>query len=279
MSDSLPIAQIFSLREAGHDEAWLQQRIFENPSCLGLGDLTALDKERRQGSGGRIDILLKDDEDDAMYEVEIMLGETDETHIIRTIEYWDNEKRRWPQRQHFAVLVAENFNRRFFNVIYLLSQSIPLIAVRASLLQMGGQKFLFFAKIIDTYEEVDDGVPIEPPADRSFWVSRSQITLAIAEDLLQVVKGVDPTALVSFTKSYVAIGSKKNYIWVTTRKGNKARVEIRISDVYKDAAQKIFDEKSISADLRRGTFRFALQREQISTYATMIAELAKMASE
>ena len=49
-----------------------------------------------------------------MYEVEVMLGETDETHIIRTIEYWDHEKRRWPQRQHFAVLVAETITRRFF---------------------------------------------------------------------------------------------------------------------------------------------------------------------
>ena len=44
-----------------------------------------------------LDILLKDPQDDTMFEVEVMLGETDETHIIRTIEYWDNEKRRWPQ--------------------------------------------------------------------------------------------------------------------------------------------------------------------------------------
>ena len=31
-----------------------------------------------------------------------MLGETDPSHIIRSIEYWDNEKRKYPQRQNFA---------------------------------------------------------------------------------------------------------------------------------------------------------------------------------
>ncbi len=41
-----------------------------------------------------------------MYEIEVQLGETDPSHIIRTIEYWDLVKRKWPQRQHFAVLVA-----------------------------------------------------------------------------------------------------------------------------------------------------------------------------
>jgi RecB family endonuclease NucS len=102
MSDEVEIAEPISIREAGLDEFWLQNQIWKNPSCLGLGDLDTIAKEKKQ-SGGRLDILLKDSDDDSMYEVEIMLGETDETHIIRTIEYWDNEKRRWPQRQHFAV--------------------------------------------------------------------------------------------------------------------------------------------------------------------------------
>lgn len=117
MQGDMQLAQQIPIREAGYDESWLQDQIYENPTCLGLGELDAIAKERQQLSGGRLDILLKNPEDDTMYEVELMLGATDETHIIRTIEYWDNEKRRWPQRQHFAVLVAEHINRRFFNVI------------------------------------------------------------------------------------------------------------------------------------------------------------------
>ena len=30
----------------------------------------------------------------------------DESHIIRTIEYWDIERRRYPQYEHVAVIVA-----------------------------------------------------------------------------------------------------------------------------------------------------------------------------
>ncbi|MGV8295273.1 hypothetical protein ACV36C_41245, partial [Pseudomonas aeruginosa] len=79
----ISFAQPMSIREAGYDEYWLQDQIWGNPATLGLGDLDALSKERRQNSGGRLDILLKDPQDDSMYEVEVMLGDTDETHIIR----------------------------------------------------------------------------------------------------------------------------------------------------------------------------------------------------
>ena len=92
---NIPIAKDLGIRELGLDEYWLQDQIYETPACLGLGDFEVVTKERVQSSGGRLDILLKDP-DDTMYEVEVMLGATDESHIIRTIEYWDNEKRRWP---------------------------------------------------------------------------------------------------------------------------------------------------------------------------------------
>jgi len=130
----IPIASTISIRDSGFDEYWLQDQIYENPTCLGLGELESVAKERQQSSGGRLDILLKNPEDDTMYEVEVMLGETDETHIIRTIEYWDNEKRKWPQRQHYAVLVAESITRRFFNVIHLFSHSIPILLQFRSIL-------------------------------------------------------------------------------------------------------------------------------------------------
>jgi hypothetical protein len=91
-----------------------------------------------------------------MYEVEIMLGDTDETHIIRTIEYWDNEKRKWPKRQHTAVLLAETITRRFYNVIQLLSHAIPIVAVQANIVEADGKRILHFSKILDTYEEPEE---------------------------------------------------------------------------------------------------------------------------
>jgi len=70
----------------------LQNEIENDASILGLGDLDVITRERRQSSGGRIDFLLHDPEAQTMYETEIQLGATDETHIIRTIEYWDIER-------------------------------------------------------------------------------------------------------------------------------------------------------------------------------------------
>ncbi len=82
---SIQISTTIGIKEAGFDEGWLQDQIWENPACLGLGELEGVTKERAISSGGRLDILLKNPLDDSMFEVEVMLGETDPSHIIRTI--------------------------------------------------------------------------------------------------------------------------------------------------------------------------------------------------
>lgn len=87
-------------------ERWVQERIADDPSILGLGDVILKDKERIQPSAGRLDLLLQEADGDQRFEVEIQLGRTDESHIIRTIEYWDVERKRYPQYDHVAVIVA-----------------------------------------------------------------------------------------------------------------------------------------------------------------------------
>src|SRR2546423_14271714 len=71
------------------------------------------------------------------YEVEIQLGSTDEAHIIRTIEYWEVERKRYPQYEHTAVIIAENITGRFLNVISLFNGVIPLIAMRMNAMRIG----------------------------------------------------------------------------------------------------------------------------------------------
>ena len=56
-------------------------------------------------------------DNDGCYEIEIQLGATDPRHIIRTIEYWDTEKKRYPQYDYCAVIVVEEITGRFMNVI------------------------------------------------------------------------------------------------------------------------------------------------------------------
>lgn len=278
MPDDIQIAQSVSIRDAGFDEYWLQDQIFENPACLGLGELEAIAKERQQSSGGRLDILMKNPEDDSMYEVEIMLGETDESHIIRTIEYWDNEKRRWPQRQHFAVLVAEHINRRFFNVIHLLSNSIPIIAVQTSLIQANGKKALFFSKVLDTFEEIDDGTSLDDKSyNRDYWVKKAKWTLETADGILAMTHGIFAEASLNYVKNYVAISvSGYNYIWLHKRSMNKSLLGFRMASSLQDEAAGILDAANISYVKKPKKFLITVDRKLVEANQEVFKSIAEL---
>ncbi len=284
MSNPIAIATQISIREAGFDEFWLQNQIYDNPSCLGLGDLEALSKERRQFSGGRLDILLINREDDAMYEVEVMLGETDETHIVRTIEYWDNEKRRWPQRQHYAVLVAENINRRFFNVIHLLSNAIPIIAIQASLTNSNGIKSLFFTTVLDTYEELDDGTSIEEQIyDRDHWNKKAKWVGEVADAVLPLAAKHFESPSLRYLKQYIAISSGSyNRMWFHKRSSPKTLLNLKVSSTLQDEAIELLDSAGVGYIKKPESFRVTVDKKIIESKASTfdkIFELVKRSSE
>jgi len=205
METEIKIGKKIYIRSAGKDEYWLQDVIYDNPKILGLGNLIAVNKEKKQSSGGRLDILLKDPTDNSMYEVEVMLGETDPSHIIRAIEYWDNEKRKFPQRQHFCVLVAESFDRRYFNVIQLMSLNIPMIAVQADLLEVNNEKILNFTKIIDIYSEPEEDESEIKQVNESTWNNDSPWTNSNAKALHEILKGKHDRINFRYTQSYISI--------------------------------------------------------------------------
>lgn len=283
MAETIDFAKGLSIREAGKDEYWLQDQIFDNPNCLGLGELETIERERRQSSGGRLDILLKNPEDDTMYEVEIMLGETDESHIIRTIEYWDNETRRWPQRQHFAVLVAEHINRRFFNVIHLLSSSIPIIAIQASLIEAHGKQSLFFSKILDTYEEIDDGTgETNIKFTREDWVKKSKWTLETADYLLELFSGIFEGAMLNYVKAYVSItssGNNYNYLWLHKRSQNKSLMGFRLKEEFQEKMIELLDENNISYTNRRKRFFITVDKKIIDQNKEIFIKIAEIVKE
>jgi hypothetical protein len=218
MNDVIPIGKSQSIRSCGYDEFWLQDQIADNPSCLQLGDLEVTFRERKQAIGGRLDILLKDPEDDSMYEVEVMLGETDESHIIRTIE-----KRRWPQRQHSAVLVAETITRRFFNVIQLLNHAIPIIAIQVNVVEADGKKILHFSKILDSYEGPEDPGVIGEQHNEDYWKEKFPWTLDAARALLEATRSTLTGATLNFVKNYIGIEvNGKNYMWLHKRSNGRS---------------------------------------------------------
>jgi hypothetical protein len=65
---------------------------------------------------------------------------------MRTIEYWDIERKGYPQYYHCAVLVAEDITSRFLNVISLFNGTLPLIALQIQALKVGEHITLIFTK-------------------------------------------------------------------------------------------------------------------------------------
>lgn len=219
---------VLTIAECGHNESWLRDMIYDDPTILGLGELQAVTKEITQPQGGRLDLLLKNPADDSMYEVELQLGATDESHIIRTIEYWDNNKKLWPRRSHTAVLVAEKITSRFFNVVHLLSMAVPVIGIQANIVQIGDAKALHFTKVIDSYEEPEDEEATQRSYDEKHWIDNYLGTLECARwyrDLLASFYGDIPTkyfeSYISFTVGGIA------RVWVNKRKNDRALFEVK----------------------------------------------------
>jgi hypothetical protein len=114
-------------------------------------------------------VSLQDPDTKRRYEVEIQLGATDEAHVIRCIEYWDIERKRYPQHDHCAVIVAEDILSRFLNVISLFNGTIPLIAIQMQAYKVGEHFTLIFTKVLDelTRGPVDQDEEAEAaPTDR-----------------------------------------------------------------------------------------------------------------
>jgi hypothetical protein len=207
------------------NEKWVQDQIADDPSILGLGDLVLKDKERMQPNAGRLDLLLQDPETLKRYEVEIQLGATDERHIIRTIEYWDIERKRYPQYEHAAVIVAEEITSRFLNVIQLFNGAIPLIALKMTVYKIDSQYALTFVKVLDEniLGLVDADEPVAEPTDRNFWESQrgTKKTLATTDDLFKIVHNVEPRAALKYNKHYIGVaidGAPLNFVTFQPRR-------------------------------------------------------------
>lgn len=246
------LAKKINLRDENLNEKWLQSRIEEDPSILELGNLILLKAEKRQ-KRGRIDFLMEDPNNNTLYEIEVQLGSTDESHIIRCIEYWNNEKTRNPSRDHIAVLVAEEITNRFFNVIYLMNKAIPIIGIQLNALKIENDIILDFVKVLDIPEARMDQIDIEQDITEDFYWERSdsqdyQTSLEILEKTWEIIVSVREEDIErNKRKSYITIGTGyRNIMWFRPRKGNYLDIEIRFYKTSDDKVSKLVDEMGIT---------------------------------
>lgn len=258
--------EAISLKQSNNlTEKWIQDQIADDPTLLGLGDLEVKDKERRQPGGGRLDLLLQNPETLKRYEVEIQLGPTDESHVIRSIEYWDIERKRYPQYEHTAVIIAEEITSRFLNVIQLFNGAIPLIALKMTAYKVGEQTALTFVKVLDemAYGLVGDDEPVSEPTDREDWESKASTkTLLATDELLKIVKQIESHAALRYNKHYIGLevgGAAKNFVTFRPRKAHII-MEFKLP-VQDDATKAMLEEAGIGIlayDTQFGNYRVRL---------------------
>jgi len=266
------------------NEQWLQNIIAKDPDILGLGDLVLKDKERVQPRAGRLDILLQDADINKRYEVEIQLGKTDESHIIRTIEYWDIERKRYPQYEHCAVIVAEEITSRFLNVISLFNGNIPLVAIQLTAYKNGNDYFLTFNTVLDEMYLglVEEDEEVSAVTDRQYWenVKGTVETVEIVDAALSIITDILPGYELKYNKFYIGLaqnGSTDNFVIFRAKK-TFTRMEIRLE--HSDDLEREIEEKGLDLmdyDKRDRRYRIKLSMNDIKNHGAFIANLIRQA--
>lgn len=287
MSGSFKAHQKVALRDMGRDERWLQGQIAENPSILGLGDLTLFRKEVRQSGGGRLDMLLTDPDSETLYEVEIMLGATDPSHIIRTIEYWDIENRRYTSREHRAVIVAEKITNRFFNVIWLLNRSLPLIAIQLDVLKVDDDFLLHFTKVLDIYDQIDAGE--EPPElgdelpaarkNRQYWEKRSSpAAMEVFDRFIKILSDHLLRPTLNYRQDGIALAGKWNFARIIPRKSGQCLLTVssRLSEEARIEIRGALEKVGVEVKLKTGErFSARLDDQALDASAEILSDLVR----
>ena len=266
------------------NEKWVQDLIYDDPSILGLGDLMRIGKERTQPRAGRLDLLFKDPRSTRRYEVELQLGATDETHIIRTIEYYDIEKKRYPQYDHCAVLIAEDVTSRFLNVISLFNGTLPLIAIQMQAFHVGEHITLVFTKVLDELSlgPVDDHVEAMP-TDRTYWekAAGTKETVALADQMFEIIQSFDNSLRLKYTKYYIGLekdGQPYNFVAFIPKKKKRMNLEIVLPQ--SESLDQIIDEAGLDTlDYGKKSQRYvlSLSKDEITSKADVLRELSQLA--
>ena len=261
------------------NEKWVQQKIEEDPSILGLGELTLRQSEKIQQLGGRVDMLLQD-MNDTRYAVELQLGKTDETHIIRTIEYWDNERKRNKSYKYVAVIIAEDITNRFFNVISLFNNSIPIIAIQLKAIKYNNDIGLHFTKILDVFTP-DDEEEMGEPTDRAYWEKNAtKETIKMADKFISYVSEFVHGFELKYNKHYIGVsqnGIAKNFIHFNPR---KSWLQLNIKLDRTDEVDEIIENSELEQmQYQWGNYRLKIKQADLSAKKEVILRLLKVAYE
>ena len=226
---------------------------------------------------------MQDPDTNRRYEIELQLGKTDESHITRTIEYWDIEKKRYPQYEHCAVIIAEDITSRFLNVISLFNGFIPLIAIQMNAYKFGNEIGLVFTKVLDEMPLglIEEDEEIQEATDRDYWLKRgTQTTVKMADEILSIINSFKPGYELKYNKFYIGLAKdgQPNNFAIFRPKKNYMRLELKLPK--SDDVDQIIENNDLDEmgyDNRWGNYRIRLNKGEISKKEEVIKTLLKKA--
>ena len=198
------------LSDLGYSEKWLQTQVANDPGILGLGDLRVIGAEKRQDFGRRIDLVLRDHAGQRRYIVELMRGEADDSHVMRCLAYYTEEKTRAPKIDYCAVLVAEGFPQPLLRVIQELEKNVPCIAIQLQGLRVAGHLVLSFVNRLDARTLMDQDESVDPTGSNAGEgkANFSQEIEDVVRKLFGLVRESSPASLqLNHKKRYVGLAN------------------------------------------------------------------------
>jgi len=269
---------------AQYTEKWVRDRVAADPSILGRGDVVLADKERRRPRPGRIDLLLHDAETLRRFAVELQLGHTDEAQVIRAIESWDVERKRHPEYEYAAVVIAEEITPRFRNVLNLINSAVPLIAVLMRAFAVGEHVTLAFATVFDGLRRGagDESDAMVVP-DRAYWEQRgTKETAAIADELLALIHTFAPDVSLKYNKFFIGLaehGVANNFAtFETAKKALLADVKLPRTREWQTTIERAGLDL-VRYDETWGAYRIRLAPGDVAKFAPALTRLLRDAHE
>ena len=179
-------------------------------------------------------------------------------------------------------IISEPCVQLSLNVVSLFNGFIPLVAIQLSALAVEDNVTLVATTVMDQMvlgldSEDDEGEPV----DRAYWLGRaSEPTVAMADQVLDLVHEIDPSYALKYNKHYIGLaknGVANNFLSLQPRKKHLigifkiGRDETLVAEL-EDAGFVL-----LAYDARMGELRVRIQPDDLQASREVVADLVKRA--
>jgi hypothetical protein len=277
-------AEVLDLKkDRRFNEKWLEDLVCKDTGILGLGKVNVRDRQKRH-KDGILDVVLESQDKSTVFVVELMLGPLDESHIVRTINYWLREKKATAKDVECrAVLIGEKIvDSRFVEVVKFLTSRMPELVVKeVAGLRVGSKVTVHFTTILRS-DDLEPVVSEEPaaPFDRESWLEKNKKTVEVAEAVIEVLRKFDPSISPNFRRHFIGIlvGNRPilNFVSFDPFR-DQVKFKIRVEDPasWKDKLKKAGLHVLQPDRTDNNKVRLAITREDVSRNERLLRQLCK----